>query len=715
MLKRLKVTNFGKHRAKEVVFDTGLNTVVGPNEGGKSTLGVEAIGYAFFGVTMLRESLADTVTTGEKDSTLQVELEYDQFKILRSKSSASVTGPGISISGQNEVSNFFYEHFGIKKGTEKSILIAEQGDIQGILSARGNAKAIEFIEDIAGFTQIDELIEKLKSEYPCGNKTLFESQIEEKQAVIDRIAAIPPKSTEEDENRIFTLGKELEQIKAQIPTIYNQIIDGRDKLAAEMHRVEQVRLKREFISSSATAAASLQKDIEEAANNLSECKETHHGLKQAEGQFRAILEQSKLNDMMLDAYRTVTGLKPNTAFEWEGDLDGLKEEIERLLSEKRELQDNKARVSSDLARALRPVDEKDTCELCGSDIRHKHEEMKAANEKLAAVARESLEEINSALSVVEEEIMVCVGIKNEHETQERKVAHALKICPNNIEVVDQNTLPRTYTWLGPVIEESNKETREKAESSLALITQLESQISALDKQISSDEASLKSLLGQISDAEKFIADNETEIDIASELNEMLKELRNRKDGLDRREREISEKVARAKDRVAAAKSENDLNRQIVAIQTEEVRLLKEKIKEDEENYSLLKAVREARPKVINRIWNVLLSTTAEYFSSIRGRPCEIVRTDKTFTVDGEKAGRLSGSTRDALGLAIRAATCEVFAPRVDFMLLDEIAAGMDAERTARAVAMVAELPIEQVVLCTHELVSDTVAANVIEV
>ena len=66
MLKNLKLNNFRSLRSNSFDFSHGLQVVRGSNEAGKSTL-LEAMLYALYGSRSLRNSLANTVTYGEKD------------------------------------------------------------------------------------------------------------------------------------------------------------------------------------------------------------------------------------------------------------------------------------------------------------------------------------------------------------------------------------------------------------------------------------------------------------------------------------------------------------------------------------------------------------------------------------------------------------------------------------------------------------------------
>jgi ABC-type transport system involved in cytochrome bd biosynthesis fused ATPase/permease subunit len=83
-------------------------------------------------------------------------------------------------------------------------------------------------------------------------------------------------------------------------------------------------------------------------------------------------------------------------------------------------------------------------------------------------------------------------------------------------------------------------------------------------------------------------------------------------------------------------------------------------------------------------------------------------------VDGQGIGGLSGSTLDALGLAIRKSLTRVFLPNTGFMMLDEPAAAADPDREANMLGLIATSEFDQVLLITHSDIADSFAANVIQ-
>jgi ABC-type transport system involved in cytochrome bd biosynthesis fused ATPase/permease subunit len=73
----------------------------------------------------------------------------------------------------------------------------------------------------------------------------------------------------------------------------------------------------------------------------------------------------------------------------------------------------------------------------------------------------------------------------------------------------------------------------------------------------------------------------------------------------------------------------------------------------------------------------------------------------------------SGSTIDSLGLAIRVALVRTFLPTAPFLILDEPAAACSEARTDNMLGFVVGCGFPQVLLVTHEDVSESVADHII--
>lgn len=711
MLKRLKAHNFGKHRDKEVFFTDGLNSIRGPNEGGKTTIGSEAIAYAFFGTEMLRESLADTVTTGEKEASMNVELDYSDYKIYRSKNTASVVGNGVKISGQKEVSEFFRELFGIKKGTERSVMIAEQGEIQGILAAKGNATAVKFIEDLAGFDQIDNIIETIKIKYPSGNISNLEDMKEEYEQTLQDLDEVDLPDVEAiDKSRAEAKKKVIDQelnrvgVEEGIAELNKELLQA-SKIMRDYEEVVKAveRLKRQDIFLNGE-----ERSLQDAVNNIDTGK--FKELKDLELLVSAAEEKNK----MYHGYQSIKAIEETEDF-WEGDRESLTQEYKKALKEISDLRTLSYETISDIKTQERRINDKDTCGECGQDIAHLHEEInKDARAKITVLEKTSekrkknLKEATSYGEVLSGLLLTDKDVRDNIQ----RISESLP--DSNYISTDLRTVPRTVRWVGSIPESISSTVVKSAQDKIKQIIKYKTRLDGLQNQLKNalyrrktagknlqmKRLELKNFIMPETPVEQIKADIDKSDAVKLELNSIIQVLRDE-------ESEWNSDLLHAKGFIKS-------HEKSIATANDKIKSINKSILADQDNADLLKAVRAARPEVINKVWNLLLSATSGYFSLIRGTECDLSRDGKSFIVGDQKAGRLSGSTRDALGLALRAATIDVFAPTIDFMLLDEVAAGMDEDRTAAAMGMIASLPISQVVLCTHENVSDTLANNLIE-
>jgi len=82
-------------------------------------------------------------------------------------------------------------------------------------------------------------------------------------------------------------------------------------------------------------------------------------------------------------------------------------------------------------------------------------------------------------------------------------------------------------------------------------------------------------------------------------------------------------------------------------------------------------------------------------------------------VDGKPVEGLSGSTLDALGLAIRIALTRTFLSNVPWLILDEPAAACDDSREAAMMGVVSGCGFPQVLMVSHSELGEAYASNVV--
>lgn len=133
------------------------------------------------------------------------------------------------------------------------------------------------------------------------------------------------------------------------------------------------------------------------------------------------------------------------------------------------------------------------------------------------------------------------------------------------------------------------------------------------------------------------------------------------------------------------------------------------------NNEAMKAFKTLKPMITEHMWSKSLNVISSYFSDLRDQVVKVTREGSEFMFNGRPATSLSGSGKDILAIAIRAALTRTFLPNVGFMSLDEPAHGSDEVRTSRILGFLAKSGFGQIILASHDPLSESVADNIIYV
>lgn len=688
---RVLAKNFGTIELAEKSFTDGLNVIRGPNEAGKSTL-VEAVLYGMFGVNALRGTVEETVRAGCKPSDLGVELDYGEYEAKRTKSSASVIGPGVKISGQGNVSEFFYSLLGIQKGNERSVLIAEQGKTAGILDGKpGDVSTL--IEGLAGFTQIDSVIEKIKHDFPSGNQALLEEMLEE-----EKVKLLAKKEIKPEDHNIF-----LEKVKnweASLKVADGEIEDLRSSISSKDKELAE-------IDAGVKLKEKLAADIEEVQAGI---EVDNTAIETATAASKAIIpnvsEETKLVNDYPAAVEKWNLYVEVTSFDWDGDKwDGSREsldaEIKSVASkveiDSKTLADSEAEVRS----IRRRINNDTTCGECGQDITKIHAELNTKLEKELVAATEKIVELNGSLEDSKGTLDTLNNIVREQKERTDYKEYA----------VAEEVFPWTLEWKGEApVKPSNKS------------------FTAAKKAISESEAIERSVEQALKDIEKLSADSTEKINkhvaLQQEFNNMFVQdgadlkaiiivLKHNLEGMIVDREVLVEEISRNEKEAVRIKTYADSLAKGVSELEVKVVEIKGRMKEDKDNALILSEARKAKHKVLNKVWESVLASVSRSFSDMRGYESTVKKTEKGFAVDGIPVHRLSGSAKSILGIAVRSALRDIFAPAAGFMSLDEPSSDCGEERTALVVAAIVSIK-GQVLVITHEDISDGSADTIID-
>ena len=700
MFKTLQVTNFRKLRDSTFDFNSGLNAIRGLNEQGKSTL-FEALAYAMFGVDALREPLADVVTWGEKETSLKVVLDWtvntSSIQIRRSKSGAEISVDGkLVATGQKEVTRFVEGLLGAPPKVASKLMLANQASLRGALSDGPTATA-QLIEQLSNFALIDEVIQLVIDNLPTGVTTAVEQQI---KTLGEQMAAEAPGELDMRDLEAAVLNVEDGRAKdeAQIAEVTKELPAA--KAAADAARALSTKLvgHQRDAQQARDLAMSLVTQINKLQPQSSVTPEQVAALREQVREANSF-EDAKVAWVALHRLQT-----PDSV--WEGDRAGFdaavaenKAGLTRLALELSKLQVAAATVGGKIIKET-------SCAFCGKDLKDVPEVLEfngPLKQELLGIRQDQArgEKVLEGFQADEVELLAIAKA-------DRLVRDVYAKHHAYFDMVE-TTVPPTWAGEGPDMSGpapgSPLQALRAAEAEITRAAQDQGRRTTLDAQLV--QANAKLLASQLAASEAELAlKGDRSIGFETDMLAKLKYHQDRVAEFKRESQRLGQAIQTAKDmhamRVATqARLQAAHAAALVALEQQQL------------NNVLLRKLRGARPKVADKLWAAVLSTVSYYFSAIRGTQSVVTRDDAGFKVDGKPVPGLSGSTLDALGLAIRIALTKTFLPNNDFLILDEPAAACDDGREANMLAVITTAGFDQVLLVTHSNLADAYADRMI--
>jgi intein/homing endonuclease len=656
-----------------------------------STL-VEATLYAMFGTGSIRGTIDETVRDGHKAADLRAEIEYGPYTACRTKSSASVTGNGINITGQANVSEFFYDLLGIRKGSEDSVLVSQQGKTAGILDGKPG-EVSSLIEGMAGFNQLDNVLENAKAKYPAGNATMLEEMIAE---VSNKLAGKREVILESPDSYLQSVvsGEASAVVKSEeIKSAQNTIAEKEKELV----RIEEgAKLKEKLGNDVAATEKKISNTVEAIADNRLVSKKEIPDVS---------AETALVNDYPTavknwNLYVKISSFKWE-GDEWDGSVENLNEEYSKECARAKSLASSISENEAEVRQLKRQINDEDKCPSCGQDTKHLHEEINAKAEAGIAAKSKDLEAFKKDLAEVQETKAVMLDIHNEQMKRSDYEAYA----------TDLESLPWRLKWPGEVPSEPSQEKFYAAQSAIAKAEKVTREVAGANSALITLGVSLEELETSLVTLRSEF--NSTFVMDGSDLKSMITILKNSYKGLVE-ELDVINATIKENQREAdrLTNEAKILARDITSLE-EEIKSLNKKLSVDARNSQIIKQIRTARPKVLNRVWSSVLTMVSATFSELRGEESTVSKSEKGFYVNGIPVHRLSGSAKSILGIALRVALREIFAPSAGFLVFDEPASDADGERTAMVTGALAAVR-GQVIAITHEDISDSSADNIIE-
>lgn len=165
MLNNVQLKNFKRHSALEAGLTGQLNTIVGPNYAGKTSL-LQAVLVAFFGPSALPGGAKVATRNGAKGFEVNVAFESDgvEYAVRRTKTKAELSRNGKVIANSaSQVTAELESLIGMSKKRFLQLKVAKQKETAALLTL-GGGELHNVIEEVTGADLISRIIERLKDE-----------------------------------------------------------------------------------------------------------------------------------------------------------------------------------------------------------------------------------------------------------------------------------------------------------------------------------------------------------------------------------------------------------------------------------------------------------------------------------------------------------------------------------------------------------------------
>lgn len=709
MLLALELKCFKKHVDYSVSFESGIVAIRGENEAGKTTL-LEAALYAWGGATMLPDSLAETVTRGHKESQLKVVATSVHngvvHRVSRSKSGAEVkVGEKIVATGQSEVRAYMENILGTTMSMAASLMMAGQQGMQGSLAKESKTSPVQLIEDLAGFQLIDTILTLAQEHLTTGQTAPLESRIAQLAAQVEATAAtdVPKEplvaAVTAAQRTCDQANAEYDKVYAEYEVHYPASQEASDRLTALAASIQ----------SEATQGKAL-KDAEDQLQHL-----LAHMPEVVDDSLLANLRQQvsgAADAAKVRAAWAVFSNQPTAKTQTKGTVEQLTDDLRKVETARETARGALREVDLKVAALTASKITESACGICGEQVqglprvKETNARIAAELEKLHAEASDLTAQVADKAAAAK---LLTEILSDERSQESLRAPHA--DCITALE----KFVPRTWVWVGPKQPSSPEQTPEQARSALQRAeaaqrdhthaegrkTQLEAAVVAAQGRLEAARASLADLRGQEDAWRACLAE-------AARLTGLTNAAAAECSAADA-------VIASAKQALAQAEAVQAERERTKKILGDQLALAKSEMVEIGENNALIKRLREIRPQIADELWTMAQASIGHYFSAVRGVPSSVVREGGAFRVDGVSYKNLSGSAKDALGIAVRIALTKMFLPNTSMFIFDEPAAAANDERELNMLGMIAAAGFEQVLLITHSNHADSFANQVISV
>lgn len=709
MLISAQLKNFRRHEDLTVTFTEGLNVIRGANEGGKTTI-LEAVLYAFFGAAALRDTLAETVTWGAKETALWVNVVVrvrgTLYAFTRSKNGAECRGDDNTVvTGQKEVSAFAGELLGADAKTAPLLMMASQAGLRGALD-EGASAVSGLMAKLANFDMVDKLLLAADNRLLLGSVTPFEQKIN--QAKVDReglVASMP------DDSGLDELRARVTQIKSDADKAQELADQLQDKVAEANEAIGRAEDQAQAYFNAERQMRQYESRIVEQCGRLESAKKTAQDRlnDEAMAELKRKADEEANFAARAKLYAQFKALPPYPESFWEGSYDD-------FFSTMRGMSQNHGVLKLSMDQLKRSVEDlqrqkitNGRCPTCGS-VKNSDEHVAAHNAQIdSQIAAKQAELSAEAIkfNALTPDLLAMEVIDATHKGLQRLYE---PLDRQMVITLDHNFVPAKASWVGDVpVQPDGSAGRDlsKALEKAAAATAAEAQALVYQQNIAQLRAdfdaavvALEKLPKPSSMDQLKVAYDEAyrayraQVDLVSEKRQQAVYIEATITGVVEGRQRVQRQI-------------EELDRRLVEYE--------EQIKQINFNNALVAKLKKIKPAITDHLWSITLAAVSAFFSTMRSEHSVVTKDKDGFKVNGKSVDSLSGSTLDVLALAIRVGLTKTFIPHSTFIVLDEPAHGCDDARTGNVLGFLSSAGFTQTILASHDELSESVADNVIAV
>ena len=688
-----------------VRFVHGLNVIRGKNESGKSTL-IEACLYALYGAKALRTPLSETVTWGRKETDLKVHLSIDisgvVYNFSRSKSGAECQWlPHSMVTGQAEVTKFAAELLGADAKTAGNLMLASQSGLRGSLD-EGPSAVSGLMGKLASFDLIDQLIEAGSQTLLLGAEEPIRAKIAGAEAEVEAARASAP-TPEETWGAKFSLDR-----AAEASTLAQTVADTlRVGVADADEAVVDARARAAAHYNASLALANAQQTLDAERSSLDRAKVQAAARPEPASLqgLRARVQGMGQHQKVIDAYRVFQSLPSYPESFWEGDETSFTLDHAHAFEKRENLAGVVSKLEADVRTLKGQKITSGKCPTCGlSAMTDEH--VVEINAKIDEKLTNEIPKLQSFVHKCDKQKQV---LKNFESVEKAARAYVKAWSPLSSYLnIDTGFYPPRVSWKGEApVEQSLAQARSELDSLEVrerFGLQAEGRVAAHSAAISTYSAQIEKLAATLAvlppvDIEPYTVAYDK---VYAEYSEAAAAARASEESLLSAKQGLADTNSRFEDAV---------RRQSVA----EARIAEytQDLKTQAFNNVLMKKLKGMKPLITDHLWNKVLSAVSSFFSTLRGEASVVTKNGDGFKVNGRVVESLSGSTLDILALAIRVSLTKTFIPHASFLCLDEPSQGCDIDRTNSLLGFLASVGVDQTIIASHDILSESVADNVI--